>query len=160
MKNCRVSEMRGGASSARKMAAPMPRGTAINKATAEVIDRSVDEGKRTILVEDWIPHLSDKKMKPKFVARQNGIDPKLIDEKNGDDNDGRGEKKSKKASDLVAFTKARYKRSRARRRARGSKGCCRSGHDPLSLLLNAVNRFLFLLDDFLREFCVRQTFSA
>src|SRR5277367_6189700 len=36
MKNCNVSEILGGANSARKMAAPIPRGTAINNAMLEV----------------------------------------------------------------------------------------------------------------------------
>ena len=36
MTNVRASEMRGGASSARKIAAPTPSGTAISRATAEV----------------------------------------------------------------------------------------------------------------------------
>ena len=36
MKNCSVSEIRGGASSARKIAAPIPSGTAMNSAKAEV----------------------------------------------------------------------------------------------------------------------------
>src|SRR5208337_4990412 len=36
MKNCSVSEIRGGANSARKIAAPIPRGTAMSRATADV----------------------------------------------------------------------------------------------------------------------------
>ncbi len=83
-----MSEMRGGASSARKMAAPMPSGTAINKAKRRSDQRAVDKGQSAEFAEDGVPDWGNKESANQILPRQSGIDPELIDEQTGDQDDG------------------------------------------------------------------------
>ncbi len=73
MRKASVSEIRGGASSARKMAAPTPNGTARSKATTEVTTVPKMKGSAPNCLEDRIPSLVTKKLPAELVPRQSGV---------------------------------------------------------------------------------------
>ena len=54
-------------------------------------DSPIDERKSAEFIHDGIPHRSGEKMQAKLVAGESGIDPQLVNEKNGEEHHGHSE---------------------------------------------------------------------
>lgn len=72
---------------------------------------SVDEGEGAVLIGDGIPNFGGEEVQAELVAREGGIDPKLVDEKDGDEDNRHCKKEGDETSDLVAIAEFREKRA-------------------------------------------------
>src|SRR5215467_8857801 len=154
MKNSRLSEILGGASSARKIAAPIPRGTAMMSAIAAVIT---------------VPYMNGKA--PKFSSMGSQVEvrkkarPNLC-LGNAESCQSSTTSKIEISTTVAAKTKviSRATSSPSRRRDKKEREC-ETGPVPgrdveaVATLLNTGYSLLFLGNDFLREPRVGKRFS-
>ena len=93
IRNVSTSEIRGGASSARKIAAPTPNGIAISSARAEVTTVPKMNGSAPNFSRDRVPILLVENDQPNSLARNGGVLVQLEHHPNGDQDDAhRGRK--------------------------------------------------------------------
>src|SRR5215472_6549294 len=155
MKNSRVSEIRGGASSARKMAAPMPRGTAMNRATAAVTTVPYTNGKAPNSPSMGFQVVVLKKAKPNLCLG--------IAESRHSSRTSRIDMRTTVAAKTKVIRRAISSPSRRRdRKERELETGPAPGRDveAVATLLNFSQSLLLHSDDFLRKARVRKSFGV
>jgi hypothetical protein len=70
---------------------------------------SVDEGEGAVLIGNGIPNFGGEEVQAELVAGEGGIDPKLVDEKDGDEDNTHSKKEGDEPSDLVTIAEFREK---------------------------------------------------
>src|SRR5215470_4352047 len=154
MKNSKVSEILGGASSARKIAAPIPRGTAMMSAIAAVITVPYMNGKAPNLSSMGSQVEVRKKAKPNLCLG--------IEESCQSSRTSRIEISTTVAAKTKVISRATSSPSRRRdRKEREFEAGPALGRDveAVATLLDTGYSLLFLGNDFLREPRVRKGFS-
>ncbi len=109
IRNVKKFESLGGASSARKMDEPTPKGTARKQAKKRRNTGSVNEGQATVNVSVWIPNRGGKKPKTESFEGGLGIKPKLKYDYSDDEQGGDGARQSDEDRNLIAAAEPRKK---------------------------------------------------
>ena len=87
MTKAKKSDILGGANSAKNIAAPRPERNRDQESQNRGYHCSVDEWQSTKFPGHWIPSTAENEVPTEFVPGEAGVDPQLVNEQNGDDED-------------------------------------------------------------------------